>query len=223
MEENYICKFCGKVCKNANSLRNHERLCKENPNHQESYFKTHKNIRINKEPWNKGLTKETDVRVNKISNSIKDGIKSGKIKLLYLGKHLSEEHKQKISNSMKQAHKEKRAHNIGSSRWNNEHSWPEKWFIEVLQNEFNMIENIDYETEMPFDKYSLDFAWSEKKLCIEIDGEQHERFEEYKLRDITKDKLLLKNGWKVLRIKWKDCYANPKQYIKIVKNYLNIC
>lgn len=222
MEENYICKFCGKVCKNANSLRNHERLCKENPNHQESYFKTHKNIRINKEPWNKGLTKETDVRVNKISNSIKDGIKSGKIKLLYLGKHLSEEHKQKISNSMKQAHKEKRAHNIGSSRWNNEHSWPEKWFIEVLQNEFNMIENIDYETEMPFDKYSLDFAWSEKKLCIEIDGEQHERFEEYKLRDITKDKLLLKNGWKVLRIKWKDCYANPKQYIKIVKNYLNI-
>lgn len=222
MEENYICKFCGKVCKNANSLRNHERLCKENPNHQESYFKTHKNIRINKEPWNKGLTKETDVRVNKISNSIKDGIKSGKIKLLYLGKHLSEEHKQKISNSMKQAHKEKRAHNIGSSRWNNEHSWPEKWFIEVLQNEFNMIENIDYETEMPFNKYSLDFAWSEKKLCIEIDGEQHERFEEYKLRDITKDKLLLKNGWKVLRIKWKDCYANPKQYIKIVKNYLNI-
>lgn len=222
MEENYICKFCGKVCKNANSLRNHERLCKENPNHQESYFKTHKNIRINKEPWNKGLTKETDVRVNKISNSIKDGIKSGKIKLLYLGKHLSEEHKQKISNSMKQAHKEKRAHNIGSSRWNNEHSWPEKWFIEVLQNEFNMIENIDYETEMPFDKYSLDFAWSEKKLCIEIDGEQHERFEEYKLRDIAKDKLLLKNGWKVLRIKWKDCYANPKQYIKIIKNYLNI-
>lgn len=222
MEENYICKFCGKVCKNANSLRNHERLCKENPNHQESYFKTHKNIRINKEPWNKGLTKETDVRVNKISNSIKDGIKSGKIKLSYLGKHLSEEHKQKISNSMKQAHKEKRAHNIGSSRWNNEHSWPEKWFIKVLQNEFNMIENIDYETEMPFNKYSLDFAWSEKKLCIEIDGEQHERFEEYKLRDITKDKLLLKNGWKVLRIKWKDCYANPKQYIKIVKNYLNI-
>lgn len=222
MEENYICKFCGKVCKNANSLRNHERLCKENPNHQESYFKTHKNIRINKEPWNKGLTKETDVRINKISNLIKDGIKSGKIKLLYLGKHLSEEHKQKISNSMKQAHKEKRAHNIGSSRWNNEHSWPEKWFIEVLQNEFNMIENIDYETEMPFDKYSLDFAWSEKKLCIEIDGEQHERFEEYKLRDITKDKLLLKNGWKVLRIKWKDCYANPKQYIKIIKNYLNI-
>jgi hypothetical protein len=25
------CSFCGKLCKNANSLRNHERLCIENP------------------------------------------------------------------------------------------------------------------------------------------------------------------------------------------------
>ena len=30
----YICQFCGKECKNPNSLRNHERLCKANPNHQ---------------------------------------------------------------------------------------------------------------------------------------------------------------------------------------------
>lgn len=28
------CKFCDKVCKNNNSLRNHERLCKENPDRQ---------------------------------------------------------------------------------------------------------------------------------------------------------------------------------------------
>jgi len=29
------CKFCNKECKNANSQRNHERLCKSNPNRQE--------------------------------------------------------------------------------------------------------------------------------------------------------------------------------------------
>lgn len=28
------CKFCNKECKNANSLRNHERLCKLNPERQ---------------------------------------------------------------------------------------------------------------------------------------------------------------------------------------------
>lgn len=30
----FICRYCGKECINANSLRNHERLCKENPNRQ---------------------------------------------------------------------------------------------------------------------------------------------------------------------------------------------
>lgn len=31
-----LCKFCNKSCKNDNSLRNHERLCKQNPSRQES-------------------------------------------------------------------------------------------------------------------------------------------------------------------------------------------
>lgn len=30
----YNCKYCCKECKNANSLRNHERLCKSNPDRQ---------------------------------------------------------------------------------------------------------------------------------------------------------------------------------------------
>ena len=38
MEQKYICKYCGKECKNANSLRNHERLCKLNPDHQITLF-----------------------------------------------------------------------------------------------------------------------------------------------------------------------------------------
>lgn len=30
----YKCKYCNKECKNENSLRNHERLCKQNPDRQ---------------------------------------------------------------------------------------------------------------------------------------------------------------------------------------------
>lgn len=33
-----LCKFCNKECKNDNSLRNHERLCKSNPNKQITLF-----------------------------------------------------------------------------------------------------------------------------------------------------------------------------------------
>ena len=45
--EQFICRYCGRECKNANSLRNHERLCKLNPNYQINPMK-------NKIPWNKG-------------------------------------------------------------------------------------------------------------------------------------------------------------------------
>ena len=56
------CQFCGKICKNRNSLCNHERLCRHNPNKQQSsliaYNKSYKRV-----AWNKGLTKETDARI----------------------------------------------------------------------------------------------------------------------------------------------------------------
>ena len=215
--EEYICKFCGKTCKNANSLRNHERLCKLNPERQLSYI-----IKFNENnggPWNKGKTKETDERLAISGKHFSERVKNGEIKINVDNrpKHLSEKVKKKISESMKKAHREHRAHNIGNSRWNNEHSWPEKWFIKVLKNEFNMIENIDYKTEMPFYRFSLDFAWPGKKLCIEIDGEQHERFEDYKIRDMEKDKLLKENNWQIFRIKWKNCCNNTKYYINLVR------
>jgi Uncharacterized protein conserved in bacteria len=87
----------------------------------------------------------------------------------------------------------------------------------MLHNEFYTEEHKHYQTEYPFDRFSLDFAWVSKKLCIEIDGEQHEKLE-YKERDDRKDKLLKDNGWEIIRIKWKDCFNNPKIYIEMVRN-----
>lgn len=74
MEQNFICKYCGKICKNAISLRNHERFCKENPNRQISYFVKYNAECTNGERtiWNKGLTKETDERVKKQGITLKE-------------------------------------------------------------------------------------------------------------------------------------------------------
>lgn len=44
----HICKFCNNERKNANSLRNHERLCKENPNRQNSADWNNKNGNLGK-------------------------------------------------------------------------------------------------------------------------------------------------------------------------------
>lgn len=72
-----ICQYCGKECKNRNSLCNHERQCNKNPYKQESAL-----IKFNKEKahaWNYGLTKDTDSRVAKQAQTLSEGIKSGRI------------------------------------------------------------------------------------------------------------------------------------------------
>lgn len=167
--------------------------------------------------WNKGLTKESDKRILLRSKKISDKYKNGKLRIWCYGQHLTDEHKKKISNSMKKAHKDGRAHNIGISRWNNEPSYPEKWFMLVIENEF-----IDkhYIREYPFHKFSLDFAWVEKKKSIEIDGEQHQRFIEYKKRDKRKDRELEKEGWQILRLNWKEVFFEPKKWIQIANDFI---
>ena len=134
------------------------------------------------------------------------------------GSKLTTEQKKSISDSMKKAHRDGRAWNIGKSRWNNQKSYPENFFEKVIKNEFI---NKNYECEYPIGIYSLDFAWVSLKKAIEIDGDQHERFDEYKQRDIKKDKLCSDNGWKVLRIKWKDLFNNTKIEIERAKQFIH--
>lgn len=61
-EQKFICKYCGKICKNHNSLRNHERLCKQNPNHQ-----AHTGFIYG---WNKGLHKSKNLKIESTKNFI---------------------------------------------------------------------------------------------------------------------------------------------------------
>ena len=92
--------------------------------------------------------------------------------------------------------------------------------MKVLKNEFGLEKDKDYKMEFSFHKFSLDFAWPDKKICIEIDGEQHERFQEQKNRDIEKDKLLKEEDWVELRKSWKEIFNNPKSFIEEVRSLL---
>jgi very-short-patch-repair endonuclease len=173
----------------------------------------------NKKPiWNKGRTKEDHPSLKKASETFSKKFQNGELKVWSEGSRLPESTRKKISDSMTIAHREGRAWNIGSSRWNNEPSYPERFFMEVIENEFD---DKEYVREYPFSIYSIDFAWPHKKLAIEIDGEQHERFEEYKERDRKKDELLNLDGWKVLRIKWKDFVKDTKKYIKLSNEFIS--
>ena len=106
--------------------------------------------------------------------------------------------------------------------WMNCHSskpsYPEKFFMKVIKNNFI---DIHYKYNLMFYQYKLDFAWPHKKLCIEIDGSQHERNEKQKESDRRKDQKLQLNGWKVLRIRWIDMYHNPSEYIQQAKHFVD--
>ena len=141
-----------------------------------------------------------------------------KISKLKQGRKMSEVVRNRVSNSMKIAHKEKRAWNIGKSRWNNEPSHPERFFSQVIENEF---EDKNFIREFPFGIYSLDFAWVHKKIVIEIDGEQHKRFEDYKQRDIRKDEYLRSHGWEILRVEFSYLFNKTKECIKMCVDFVH--
>lgn len=69
-----VCQFCGKECKNRNSLCNHERVCKENPNRQSTWDELNG---IGHVAWNKGLTAETDCRVAKTVQTYRSNQEAG--------------------------------------------------------------------------------------------------------------------------------------------------
>ena len=69
-----ICQYCGKECKNNNSLHNHERLCKMNPNRSKSFFETDYNktripinqfIKAKKEGYTYIVSEDTKEKISK--------------------------------------------------------------------------------------------------------------------------------------------------------------
>lgn len=60
-----ICQFCLNEFSNANSFRNHVRCCPKNPD------RDYHNGMTGKPGWAKGLTKDNDSRVEKISDTLK--------------------------------------------------------------------------------------------------------------------------------------------------------
>ena len=199
------CKFCSKYCKNKNSLINHERCCKYNPNR--AIINSHVIWKKGHSAWNKGLTKETSQLVAKQSRTIKRQYVSGQRSGSWLGKHHTEEQKHNISQKMK-------IHYKNSSRWRTQiekrKSYAEQYFERIF---------LDAKQNYHVDRYFLDFAWPDKKIYVEVDGEQHYNDNKVIAHDITRINRLEKLGWKLLmRIRWsvfqKMSQIEKEQYVK---------
>ena len=184
-----ICKYCGKECKNDNSLRNHERLCHSNPNRQilKSNF-----IEYNKKRKESGLkgtnqyvkARELGLEVPKCTEETKNKIRKSQI-----GRHHSEDVKQKISESMKRAVRE-HPESYSSCNVNGRVKKVEyknivlngKWELEVAQ----FLDKNQIEWERP--KIGFEYIWNNGthiyypdfylpalNLYIEVKGYERER------------------------------------------------
>lgn len=222
------CKYgCGKVAKFPLKSSNGKLVCcSKSPNSCEKNKEKNREglkraIEIDMKkpgnrsiPWNKGLTKETDARINNYGKNISKSLKRNNHQK---GKKRTEQERKNISEGMKKAHKEGRANNWLDSKKDNNKSFPEIFFEEVIKNAF---EDKNYEFQRRFKRFALDFSWPQKKKVIEIDGSQHERIKKQIENDIEKDKLLIEEGWKVLRIKWKDMFNDTKTWIQIANKFI---
>ena len=169
----YICRYCGRICKNDNSLRNHERLCKENPDRQilKSNFITWNEFRKGKKlqkPSNQYLKAKELGTDYCISDETRQ-------KLSTKG-HLrksSDETKQKLSKTMKKVAAENKSYSENKSHLT------KKSFV----NGFRM----DSDWEKIFAEYliSSDIKWvkSNKSFKYVFEGEEHSYYPDFYLSE----------------------------------------
>ena len=142
--------------------------------------------------WNKGLTKETDFRIEKISKSTKKYYESNSG--TFSGKVHSDLTKQRISKSrlkFLEENPDKVPYLINHS---SKKSYPETLFENALIS--SNIEGWKYNFQNGI--YSYDFAFPQLKIDVEIDGGTHLTDKVQKI-DTRRDKFSEETGWYVLR------------------------
>ena len=191
--EEYICKYCGRKTNSKKGNKYHERYCKKNPNREICLGNKGKTKR-HKGHNQYTKAKELGLPMPKMSEENKK-----KILLTHLGIPLTEEHKKKISISMKKFFDKNSDKVPFKLNHSSKQSYPERYFQIIFKKEKI---NLVYHRQVK--RYELDFSNIDKMKYVEIDGEQHYTSEYMKNHDIERTKFLSSLGWTGIRIRWKD-------------------
>lgn len=156
----YICQYCGKVCKNTNSLKQHEKRCKQNPNR--IMFDNLKHCG----GWNKGLTKETDERVAKNAETLRNNIRSGKIK--QNRSHHTEEFKEKQRQRAKENH-------LGG--------WHAS--IKIIYNGVRLDSSYELRVAKSLDEHNVQWTRPKPFIWIDDNGNDHRYYPDFYLPEFN--------------------------------------
>jgi hypothetical protein len=213
------CNYCNKICKNDNSLRNHERLCKLNPNRQvlvSNFIKWNDNV-------NRGLQRASNQHIKAKETGtvyvVSDETKS-KISKATKGRQIPSEEIERRKIAMRKAvlrnPSSYTANNISGrtpiieyNGFKLKGSWEletAKWLDRNNIKWTNIVKGFDYEWNGSTHIYYPDFYLIEYDRYIEVKGYERDR-------DRAK--------WKVV----KDLIVLKKEHINKIKNnlfYLNV-
>lgn len=171
-----ICKFCCKECKNDNSQKNHERLCKRNPSRQFTPFHDQKFQRTNAgNQYTKA--KKLGLDAPQINENTREKLR---IAVLSRNKEWNEENGKRISKTIKKKVNEGTWHTSLAKHMHIDYngndlhgSWELVYAKYLDKNNIKWIRNTDsfsYEFEGKQRRYTPDFYLIETDEYIEIKG-----------------------------------------------------
>lgn len=183
MEESnmLICRHCDKECKNKNSQRNHERLCKENPNRQFTLFHDQDFQRLNKEnQFTKARRLGLDTPV--VSNTAREKIRQANLSRTNdwnkeNGKRISEVIKRKVEEGTWHTSLAKSMH-IDYNGINLHGSWELSYAKYLDANNIRWVRNKDsflYVFKGKERRYTPDFYLPDSGEYVEIKGYKTEK------------------------------------------------
>jgi very-short-patch-repair endonuclease len=142
-----------------------------------------------------------------------------KIRLANTGRKHSQETKEKIS----KARRKYLTENPDMVPYKLNHyskgpSYPERYWKKILNKA-----NINYVEQYQIHTYQLDFALVERKIDIEIDGDQHYLDQRIVESDKRRNEYLESLGWKIIRIRWSEYkkIVDKQDRIAYVNNIIN--
>jgi very-short-patch-repair endonuclease len=164
----------------------------------------------------KGTNQYTKARENNLPKPTVSAETRKKISISSLKRKHTPESRLKISNArikFLQENPDKVPYLLNHS--SNGPSYAEQYWKTVLDNA-----GICYQEQYRVGLYSLDFVILDKKINIEIDGDQHYLDKRIVESDKRRTAFLEKKGWTVVRVRW-STFCKLKDKETFIKQFLN--
>lgn len=92
--------------------------------------------------------------------------------------------------------------------------------IEKMLGDALTAQAVNHVARYPIESYCADFAFPERKIIVEADGDYWHASEVQKRKDAKRDAKLSSLGWKILRLGENDIHSDINECVEKIKSLL---